>query len=186
MIKRIGIIAAVLLVILQGCAPQPEQPQTPTAALPTLEAQAPGAGGVTIGHRTKTSGCISANGLPDPACTPGAIQASVTMDPLCKPDFATPASPLPQELQDQVFAEYGITSPAPGAYEIDHLIPVELGGSNDIANLWPQPAEPRPGFQEKNKVESYMHDQACAGWMTLSQAQDEMAKNWVSILPKVP
>jgi hypothetical protein len=28
-----------------------------------------------------------------------------------------------------------------GAYEVDHLIPLELGGDNVIANLWPEAAE---------------------------------------------
>jgi len=36
-----------------------------------------------------------------------------------------------------------------GSYEADHFIPLEIGGSNDIANLFPEAAEPAPGFHEK-------------------------------------
>ena len=41
------------------------------------------------------------------------------------------------EVNRQTFSEYGISYPQPrGAYEVDHLIPLELGGDNTISNLW--------------------------------------------------
>ena len=61
---------------------------------------------------------------------------------------------------------------------MDHLVPLELGGSNDIGNLWPEVAEPRPGFHEKDKVENYLHEQVCSGAISLKQAQAEIAGNW--------
>jgi hypothetical protein len=79
-----------------------------------------------------------------------------------------------------VFAEYGITSQPTGAYEVDHLISLELGGSNDIANLWPEAAEPRPGFHEKDRVENELHDRVCKGTMTLADAQRTIAGNWLT------
>jgi 5-methylcytosine-specific restriction endonuclease McrA len=45
---------------------------------------------------------------------------------------------VPAEMKRQVYHEYGITSHGSGEYEIDHLIPLELGGSNSIKNLWPE------------------------------------------------
>ena len=56
---------------------------------------------------------------------------------------------------------------------------MELGGSNDIANLWPEAAEPWPGFHEKDKVENYLHEEVCAGRIPLAQAQSEIANNWL-------
>jgi hypothetical protein len=45
---------------------------------------------------------------------------------------------VPEEMKREVYREYGITSHGPGDYEIDHLISLELGGSNSIKNLWPE------------------------------------------------
>jgi hypothetical protein len=84
-----------------------------------------------------------------------------------------------------VFREYGISSHATGQYEVDHLVSLEVGGSNVIANLWPEPANPRPGFHEKDRVENYLHREVCKGNLSLSQAQRQEAANWLVYLPRV-
>jgi hypothetical protein len=89
-------------------------------------------------------------------------------------------------VKDQVFAEYGIASHTPGEYEVDHLISLEIGGSNDIANLWPEAASPKPGFHEKDKVENYLHNQMCSGVISLQQAQIEIATNWLTVYDQMP
>jgi hypothetical protein len=40
-------------------------------------------------------------------------------------------------LKGQAYAEYAIAQYKTGEYEVDHSIPVWLGGSNSIPNLWP-------------------------------------------------
>jgi hypothetical protein len=56
---------------------------------------------------------------------------------------------VPAETKRQVYREYVITSHVTGDYEIDHLISLELGGSNSIRNLWPESYRPsRPGANE--------------------------------------
>ncbi len=142
--------------------------------------------GGTLGERTKTSGCVSQNALPDPACTPGAILADATKDQICVPGYSSQTRNVPQSEKDQVYAEYGIQTHKAGQYEVDHLISLELGGSNDIANLWPEPAEPRPGFHEKDKVENYLHQQVCSGAMTLQEAQYQIAHNWMGVYQNMP
>lgn len=79
-----------------------------------------------------------------------------------------------------MYAEYGIASHSPGEYEVDHLISLELGGSNAVANLWPEAALPRPGFHEKDALENRLHALVCAGRMTLAQAQRLIATNWLA------
>jgi hypothetical protein len=139
-----------------------------------------------FGVQTKTSGCVASGGLPDPGCTPGALLSTGTKDAICQSGYASSVRNVPTSLKDQVYAEYGIASHFPGEYEVDHLVSLELGGSNEIANLWPELANPKPGFHEKDKVENYLHDQVCSGAISLSQAQIEIATDWLSVYRQMP
>lgn len=134
-----------------------------------------------FGVQTKTSGCQAQNGLPDSACTPGDIITSATTDQICQSGYASSVRNVPTSEKNQVYAEYGIASHYAGQYEVDHLVSLELGGSNDISNLWPELASPTPGFHQKDKVENYLHDQVCSGAVPLATAQQEIATNWLAI-----
>ena len=93
---------------------------------------------------------------------------------------------VPDSEKNQDYAEYGITHHTAGQYEVDHLVSLELGGSNDISNLWPEAASSKPGFHEKDKVENYLHDQVCSGALSLQQAQVEIATNWLAVYNQIP
>jgi hypothetical protein len=88
--------------------------------------------------------------------------------------------------KNAVYAEYGITRHASGQYEVDHFVSLELGGSNDISNLFPEAASPKPGFHEKDMVENYLHDQVCSGAMTLQTAQIAIDTNWLDVYDSMP
>jgi hypothetical protein len=139
-----------------------------------------------FGVQTKTSGCVASGGLPDSGCTPGAIFANATKDMICQSGYARSVRNVPQSEKDQAYAEYGIASHYPGQYEVDHLVSLEIGGSNDIANLWPQAASPTPGFHQKDQVENYLHDQVCSGAISLQEAQIEIATNWLAVYNRMP
>ena len=139
-----------------------------------------------FGVQTKTSGCVASDGLPGTACTPGAIFSGATSDQICQSGYASSVRNVPISEKDQVYAEYGITSHLPGQYEVDHLVSLELGGSNDIANLWPEAASPTPGFHQKDEVENYLHDQVCTGAIPLATAQQEIATNWLAVYHSMP
>jgi hypothetical protein len=124
--------------------------------------------------------------LQDPDCTPGAIITTATKDQICQPGYSRSVRNVPTSEKEQVYAEYGITHHSAGEYEVDHLVSLELGGSNDIANLWPEAASPKPGFHEKDKVENYLHDQMCSGAISLQQAQIEIATNWLTVYNQMP
>lgn len=86
-------------------------------------------------------------------------------------------------MRDRVYAEYGRTR-GPSCCEVDHLVPLELGGSNDLKNLWPQPDDPRPGDAEKDQLENELHHQVCAGKLSLADAQKCITSNWVECWEK--
>lgn len=138
------------------------------------------------GSQIKTSDCQINNSLPDSGCTPGAIFSNVTLAQICTPGYSTSVRNVPESEKSQAYAEYGITSHPTGSFEVDHLISLELGGSNDIANLWPEAASPKPGYHEKDKVENYLHDQVCSNKISLQQAQQEIATNWLSVYTSMP
>lgn len=126
--------------------------------------------------------CASQNGLPDPQCTTGSILPNATTAQICTPGYAQSVRNVPQSEKNQVYAEYGITSHNPGAYEVDHEISLEIGGSNDIKNLWPELYTGPYNAHMKDKVENYLHNQVCSGKMPLKQAQTEIATNWKAIV----
>ncbi len=130
---------------------------------------------------SNSAGTCKINGpYPDPNCTPGATLPA-TSDEVCKSGYSKTVRNVATATKNQVFANYGIASHKAGEYEVDHFISLELGGSNDISNLWPEPAEPRPGFHEKDKVENYLHAQVCSGAMTLEEAQKAISTDWIAV-----
>jgi hypothetical protein len=64
--------------------------------------------------------------------------------------------------------------------EVDHLLSLELGGSNSRANLFPEAASPRPGSHEKDRLENRLHTEVCSGALTLAHAQKLIAGAWVA------
>ena len=135
--------------------------------------------GAPLGLRTKTAGCAIAGALPDHACTPGAVFEGVTAEKVCALGYSRSVRDVPVEQKEKVYAEYAIGSRQPGQYEVDHLISLELGGSNGTANLWPEATEPRPGYHEKDRYENYLHDQLCRGTISLTEAQRRIAEDWL-------
>jgi hypothetical protein len=155
-------------------------------ATPSGSAAPPSSGTAHLGKQTKTAGCLAHGGLPDSACTPGAIFAHATVQEICTPGYSRSVRNVPYSEKDQAYAEYGIQSHYSGQYEVDHLVPLELGGSNDSADLWPEAASPTPGFHQKDEVENYLHDQVCSGAMSLKDAQSEIATNWLAVYNRMP
>ena len=138
-----------------------------------------------FGARTRDGGCTPHDGLSDSACTPGAIFPDVTADQVCQRGYSSSVRNVPAAVSREVYREYGIVERTTGQYEVDHLIALEDGGSNDIANLWPEAAEPKPGFHEKDQVENYLHEQVCAGRTALFDAQRAIATDWLQVYERL-
>src|SRR5947209_8103587 len=89
---------------------------------------------------------------PDPKLTPGATLEVTTAD-VCVPGYTKKVRLVPAKVKRQAFAEYHIEY-VPKAYEVDHLISLELGGSNSIRNLWPQSYTGRYNAHMKDTLEN--------------------------------
>ncbi len=137
---------------------------------------------VVLGEQTKTSECVINGPFPDKACTPGSVFPHVTKEDICKSGYSATVRNVSVATKKQVYAEYGLSYPqTKGAYECDHFISLELGGNNDISNLFPEAANPTPGFHQKDLVENYLHDEVCHGRLPLQQAQLLISTNWLMI-----
>jgi hypothetical protein len=118
--------------------------------------------------------------LPDPKLTPGATRA-VTVQQISVPGYAHSVRDVSIDEKKAVYAEYHIRYPGPGKYEVDHLIPLEIGGSNSIRNLWPQAYFTQPwNAHVKDDLENKLHDLVCSGQVPLATAQQAIAVNWIA------
>jgi hypothetical protein len=119
--------------------------------------------------------------LNDLSVTPGKTDPSLTKKMICDPKFRTgPYRHTTESEKKAVCREYGATDcPNPEKGEIDHLVPLEDGGADVVANLWWQPASPTPGYHQKDLVENWIHRQICEGTMDMGKAQTQMEQDWV-------
>ena len=126
--------------------------------------------------------------LPDPARTPGALNPAVTAASIdatiCRPGWTRTIRP-PREygaaLKRRLIAEYGYADRRPAHYELDHLVPLSLGGAAaDPRNLWPEPLDPPDGFgaAKKDGLELALWRRVCAHAMTLDAARQAIAHDW--------
>jgi hypothetical protein len=108
----------------------------------------------------------------NPAFTPGATNPAVTQATIgatiCRPGYTKTVRNVSTHVKHEVYVEYGIAEAARRRYVIDHLIPLEVGGGNDITNLWP---ELKADAAAKDVLEGQMHTAVCAGRVSLADAQ---------------
>jgi hypothetical protein len=123
--------------------------------------------------------------LPDHKLTPG-VASNQSAKTLCAKSFHTrDERSVSEKTKNLVYAEYGIKSRKPHEYEVDHLISLELGGKNDIKNLWPQSYVSKPwNAHFKDQLETRLHWMICHKRISLQQAQREIASDWIASYKK--
>ena len=132
--------------------------------------------------------CHSDGILPDHSCTPGVINRHVTQSnihsTICVKGWTSTIRPpvaYTEPLKRRLMQSYGDTQPI-YTYELDHLIPLELGGDPaSPKNLWPEPHSngPNPGSYNKDAVENLLREKVCAGMMSLQAARNIMRTDWI-------
>ncbi len=169
------IVIAIVVILLIAVFHSPEM-RRPTSAKISLEPNTSEArvGPVDIYPRNDlTPGAV------DPRVSQGNIESTI-----CVPGYTKtvrPPSSVTRKIKRKLIIEYGLNGSLRD-YELDHLIPLELGGCPDCEdNLWPERWEPSPGARDKDEVENYLHRQVCQGKMPLAQAQKAIATDWYRI-----
>lgn len=115
--------------------------------------------------------------LQRPELTPGQYYSDKPFDDICSMNGNTITS-FPLDQARGIFTRYGQGFPAAadaGDWQVDELIPLNLGGTTDPSNMWPQQ---QPGAGLKNILEGVLHVKVCSGQVPLAVAQQEIAADW--------
>jgi hypothetical protein len=130
-------------------------------------------------QKPATAAVVSA---PDARLTPG---ATVLADRQTICGFANVKNKsVPVALRKKVFEEYGIRGAQPKFYEVDYLVTPALGGADDIRNLWPHSYSAVWNAKVKDDLEDHLRDMVCSGELDLSQAQKDIATDWIAAYKK--
>lgn len=149
--------------------------------------------------------------LPDAAVTPGVTDPAIAdATELCKHQWAQgqPGGPpvkggtltysqaarhTSEGLKNQVFLDYGLKNPKDGgrSYEIDHLVPLALGGRDVEKNLWPQSRSTTLEMNAwlKDKLETRLYNILCNHRpddpaLTVQEAQTALRMDWTQAYQK--
>lgn len=153
-------------------------------------AVAVGAGTSTL-QASPSSQCVSRGALPDPVCTPGALNAAVTQatiqQTICKSGYSSSIRPPEAVTEPEKYVsmkQYGFPKTDATKIEYDHLVSLELGGAaNSPLNLWPELHHViidgrEEGSFVKDTLEDRLHSLVCDGKVSLVAAQTAIATDW--------
>jgi hypothetical protein len=156
-------------------------PRTPTTTAPSQPVKAVRSR-IHLPHRRSVplppARGVPAADMPRHGLTPGAV-LTTSAATVCVSGYSSRVRDVPDSEKELAYARYGIAH-VPYAHEVDHLISLELGGSNVITNLWPEPYAGRWGARTKDTLENKLHDLVCVGAMKLRHAQRIEGANWVA------
>jgi hypothetical protein len=116
--------------------------------------------------------------VPRRSLTPG-VAFAVGKARICVSGYSASVRNVPQAEATAVYVRYGVAH-VPYVHEVDHLVSLEIGGSNAIANLWPEPYAGRWGARTKDVLENRLHELVCSGRLALRTAQRIEARDWVA------
>jgi hypothetical protein len=138
--------------------------------------------GSYVGH------VMADDSLPDLTKTPGASRPGLTKSKICSIRWGRDERHVTETMKRQVFADSGysgyddplcVADSHGKRCEIDHLVSRELGGADEIANLWPQSYGGAPwNAHIKVKLENRLHREKCAGRISLAQARALLVSDW--------
>jgi hypothetical protein len=130
-------------------------------------------------------GPLYAQTLPRPELTPGVVR-EMPLEQMCSTHWGLDHRFVTAQMKADVCKAYGAADCPGPKWEIDHLVPREDAGADDVKNLWPQPiAEAKV----KDRVENWTHEIVCIGWkdpsrltLDLAYVQKTFETDWGKLL----
>lgn len=141
------------------------------------------------------SAAATAGDLPDLNLTPGATDPEVNesniKESICRvTHFSWEEGHMPppsflESIKKEQLKLYGYTDGSVKHYQMDHLIPLSLGGHpTDPKNIWPQLLITKWSARRKDYLEEILHDKVCKGELKLQDAQEQIRTNWIDAYKK--
>ena len=187
------VTSLVAMLWVAGCAHAPTPPESqpapvtsPAAAVPPPSAAAPpfrsAAEDPKDGPCIKTThGCIALN----PDVDEGTIDVTICVSGYTK--SVRPATSYTNGVKKKLMREAGIDAARIGDYELDHLVPLALGGHpRKLSNLMLQPWEGEHGAKAKDVLEVRLQSLVCHGKLDLTDAQVCIAQDWEACAVQYP
>jgi hypothetical protein len=119
---------------------------------------------------------------PNHRLTPGVIATRDATAVCQQPIHVKPR--LTYAEQRFVMSEYGIAVADEHNWGLDYLVPLQLGGADTQANLWPAPLSGGLGYHEKEQLNYRMRTHVCQGDIPLDQTQQQMISDWSVLYAK--
>jgi|ERR1039458_4698129 hypothetical protein len=118
-------------------------------------------------------GCIPLN----PDVTERTIKQTI-----CAPGYTRsvrPSTNYTNSVKEKLLRETGLDESLMSEYELDHIVPLELGGHpRELRNLTLQPWGGAHGALRKDSLEHRLHSLVCRGELPLNEAQTCIADDW--------
>lgn len=127
----------------------------------------------------ETLALIAALVIPDPTITPGAVRTH-SVHTICT-QRTKEVRRTTLTMRRRAYARYGVapnSGACTGGCEVDHLIPLEAGGADVQANLWPMPYQGTWNARQKDRLENLGHAMICSGRRTPAEVQAWFTGDW--------
>ena len=191
--QRGCVTSLVAMLWVAGCAHVRTAPQSEPAPVTSAPAGVPGTSATPPPFRSaaedpkggrciKTQhGCIALN----PDVDEGTIDATICVSGYTK--SVRPATRYTNGVKKKLMREAGIDAALIGDYELDHIVPLALGGHpRKLSNLMLQPWEGKRGAKAKDVLEERLHLLVCHGKLDLTDAQVCIAQDWEACAVRYP
>jgi hypothetical protein len=113
-----------------------------------------------------------------------AVRQETMADTICIPGYTTAVRPpyfVTASIKRDKLLAAGLSWDDAPNFELDHIVPLCLGGSSDPSNLQLQPWDEA---RRKDRVEAQACRCVCAGKATLAEAQNDLATDWKAAYQK--
>lgn len=135
---------------------------------------------VITGLLCVATGCFAYPYLPNRSLTPG-VSSNSSLAEICAAGYPERSRNVTSSTKNKVYQLYNVNlAKCRGGCKIDHLIPLSIGGANDIGNLWPHEYNQQWSVYKKTRLEVRLRRDVCAGKRDLTEARQCIASNWTT------